>query len=128
MRFLLSNPRTTKSSFLLGFLLALVFGGERALPESLSSASYAADAHNQVCNCGTRCRHKSCCCGRGSATRGGSEESEPVSSPQGERRLRPLPRQCSLRRPGTAELNTTEFERHGRRTRAPRGYSARNDR
>ena len=30
MRFVLSNPRATKSSFLAGFVLALVFGGERA--------------------------------------------------------------------------------------------------
>ena len=32
MRFVLSNPRATKSSFLAGFVLALVFGGERASP------------------------------------------------------------------------------------------------
>ena len=42
MRFVLSNPRATKSSFLPGFVLALVFGGERACAESLSSAPYAA--------------------------------------------------------------------------------------
>ncbi len=39
MRFLLSNPRATKSSFLAGFVLALVLGGERARAESLSSAA-----------------------------------------------------------------------------------------
>ncbi len=89
MRFALSNPRATKSSLLAGFVLALVFGGERACAKSLSSAPYAADAHDQICNCGTRCRHESCCCGRGSATRGGSEESEPGSYPQVERRSGP---------------------------------------
>ena len=85
MRFVLSNLRATKSSFLAGLVLALVFGGERASAESLSSAPYAADAHDQICNCRTRCRHDSCCCGRGSATRAGSEESEPGSFLEGER-------------------------------------------
>ena len=89
MRFVLSNLRATKTSFLAGFVLALVFGGERACAEPLSSAPHAADAHDQICHCGTRCRHQSCCCGRGSATRGGPEESKPVSSPQGERRPGP---------------------------------------
>ena len=89
MRFVRSNPRATTSSCLAGLVLALVFGGERACAEALPSAPYAANAHDQICNCGTRCRHESCCCGRGSATRGGSEESEPGSFPQGERRSGP---------------------------------------
>ena len=57
--------------------------------ESLSSDPYAADAHDRNCSCGTHCRHDSCCCGRGSATRGGSEASERRSFPQGERRSGP---------------------------------------
>ncbi len=89
MRFVRSNPLAIKSSFLAVLVLALVLGSERACAEPLSSAPYAADAHDQICNCGTRCQHESCCCGRGLATRGGSEESEPGSFPQGERRLGP---------------------------------------
>ena len=128
MRFVLSNPRATKSSFLAGFVLALVFGGERACAESLSSAPYAADAHDQICNCGTRCRHESCCCGRDSATRGGSEESEPGSFPQGERRSGPCLGDAPCGDPGLPSSTPPSSSGSGRRTRTHRGYSARNDR
>ena len=53
MRFVLSKPGASKSSFLAGFVLALVFGGECACAESPSSAPYTADAHGQICNCGS---------------------------------------------------------------------------
>ena len=89
MRFVLSIPRPTESGLLIGLVLALVFGGESACAESLLSAPYAADVHDQICNCGTRCRQESCCCGRDSATRGGSEKSDPGSFPQGELRSGP---------------------------------------
>jgi hypothetical protein len=52
-------------------VLALMLQPELAAAGSISISTSApafdAEAHSQVCHCGSRCRHASCCCGRTSA-------------------------------------------------------------
>jgi hypothetical protein len=44
--------------------IVVVLQGNVVSADSISPPVFDAEAHAQVCKCGSRCRHASCCCGR----------------------------------------------------------------
>jgi hypothetical protein len=59
--------------------IVVVLQGNQVSADSVSPPAFDAEAHAQVCKCGSLCQHASCCCGR--SARAAREDRASTSSP-----------------------------------------------